>query len=646
MKKLSLLFAIFALLVLSQSASASIFLAGDSTCSLHSETSRPETGWGEKLYEYLQPRVKVVNMAKSGRSTKSYISEGVWELLVSRIKEQDIVLIQFGHNDERTKDPDRGTEPFVEYYDNLCRMVSDVRAKGAVPILLTPICRRIYQEDGTVKHSHKDYPKAMRKVARDTRTYLLDMESVTYDWLMNMDEESSRAYYMWREDKPDNMNLNDKGADVVAGMVAGELYKLGDENIRKILLVETYSKSNHPAPVLKGNLKKASQLQEARKIAAHKTRRVIMNNDGNDERWDNTRARITTDAFLGKRTLGLENSHVDAIFYCDGVTFVTSHHSKVMEHEHRMMKKEVEEYMDKLGTDPLQLIIDFCRENNKEIFWSMRINDNHDSTRDSLVCDFKKNHPELLVGQYQVDMPKMHNKWSCFDFNHKEVRDKTVECAIETLNNYDVDGIELDFFRHPAFFKEQFYKQPITEEHCAKMTDMVRQIRKALDKASLKRGRALLLAIRVPDSPAYSKAIGVDWIQWLEEGLIDIVTGADYIKCEPWANLAKIGEKYDVPVYACLEQRRLNTMIEEQNPDNETKHKLWIDEALCAWESGMSGIYTFNKFSPKDPVFFQIGDPEVLRKLGAEPRESYCGQRGYNNPNFWIDNGSTFIKKQ
>src|SRR2546423_138630 len=119
-----------------------LYLAGDSTMAEKVPTRRPETGWGEMLGQYFRTsEARVSNHAANGRSTRTFIEEGRWRGVVDSLKDGDYVFIQFGHNDEASDRPDRYTPP-EDYRKNLTRMVEDVRAKRAVPVLLTPVRRR------------------------------------------------------------------------------------------------------------------------------------------------------------------------------------------------------------------------------------------------------------------------------------------------------------------------------------------------------------------------------------------------------------------------------------------------------------------------------------------------------------------------
>ncbi len=112
-----------------------IHLAGDSTTAdkPHPEIN-PERGWGQLLHEFFDERITVMNHAVNGRSTRSFISEGRWSQLLDQLEERDYVMIQFGHNDQKTYDPHRYANAWSAYSRNLIRMINDVREKGANPL--------------------------------------------------------------------------------------------------------------------------------------------------------------------------------------------------------------------------------------------------------------------------------------------------------------------------------------------------------------------------------------------------------------------------------------------------------------------------------------------------------------------------------
>ena len=142
-----------------------IHLAGDSTMAAKRAEKRPETGWGEALQaHFVAGVVSVDNRARNGRSTRTFISEGLWQELLDDTRAGDVVMIQFGHNDESVNKPDRYT-PEADYVRNLARFVADVRARDATPVLLTPVTRREFDADGRLLGTHGHYPELVRALA-------------------------------------------------------------------------------------------------------------------------------------------------------------------------------------------------------------------------------------------------------------------------------------------------------------------------------------------------------------------------------------------------------------------------------------------------------------------------------------------------
>jgi lysophospholipase L1-like esterase len=174
-----------------------IHLAGDSTMAEKLPEKRPETGWGEFLAAQFEPGTVVVdNRAKNGRSTRTFIEEGRWQALLDATKPGDIVLIQFGHNDESVEKPDRYTPP-VDYTRNLERFVADVRARDAVPVLSTPVARRRFDAQGRVLASHGEYPDLVRMLAAREHVALVDMERRSAAVLQEVGDEASKPLFLW-----------------------------------------------------------------------------------------------------------------------------------------------------------------------------------------------------------------------------------------------------------------------------------------------------------------------------------------------------------------------------------------------------------------------------------------------------------------
>jgi hypothetical protein len=260
---------------------------------------------------------------------------------------------------------------------------------------------------------------------------------------------------------------------------------------------------------------------------------------------------------------------------------------------------------------------------------------------DFLMTDWKRQHPEYLVGKQGTKYPYGCNRWSSVDYGMPEVREKVYRILEDVGTRYEVDGLEMDFFRHPVLFRPQMTGEPVTREHCDMMTDLVRRVRAMADEVGRKRGRPLLLAMRGFDSVGFSKALGIDLERWLGEGLIDILSVGGYFKFEPWGDLAALGDKYDVPVYAVFASRRI---MDGGEPGKKTEIEVWRGEALNAWKASVDGIYTFNRFNPNDQVFRELGDPELLATLDRVDQESYVAQI-WSRPDTWLKNGDHFVKK-
>ena len=211
-----------------------IYLAGDSTMAQKLPEKRPETGWGEALGPFFRENsVRIDNRAKNGRSTRTFISEGLWQSIIDSLHKGDFVLIQFGHNDESKEKTDRYTTP-ADYRANLIRIVTEARAKQAVPVLLTPVMRRRFDEHG-VFDTHGEYPEIVRAVAREYRVPLIDMHRKSEAMLKRYGAEPSRKLFLQLKagENPnypngieDNTHFSPEGAEVMARLVVDGIREL------------------------------------------------------------------------------------------------------------------------------------------------------------------------------------------------------------------------------------------------------------------------------------------------------------------------------------------------------------------------------------------------------------------------------------
>lgn len=214
------------------SAEQRIVIASDSTAANYGASQYPQMGWGMVLKCSLDPTVEVVNLARGGRSTKTFIEEGLWDRLVAQLRPGDTVLIQFGHNDADTKKIVRFTDPNGAYDVNLRRFVADVRAKKATPVLVTPIARWLW-EGGQPKDAHGPYAATIHRVAADLKVPLVDLDGDMMAALKARGELASQRLYLqykpydhvarYPDGVSDDTHINEQGARLGAALVATRL---------------------------------------------------------------------------------------------------------------------------------------------------------------------------------------------------------------------------------------------------------------------------------------------------------------------------------------------------------------------------------------------------------------------------------------
>lgn len=263
MKFLSSLFIALALPAMAATAqvpadSVTVFMIGDSTMANKPlDKENQERGWGQMLPIYFEGPIKVDNHAVNGRSSKSFIDEGRWEKVREQIRPGDYVIIQFGHNDEKAKSPDRYTVPGSTFDANLKKFVSETREKGGTPILMNSIVRRNFPANGiaaaqtddrqktwkkglenypaegdTLVDTHGDYRIAPRNVAEEMGVAFVDMNALTHELVQGLGKDASKSLYMWMpvgvyefapNGRIDNTHLNVFGGIVVSRLAVNAL---------------------------------------------------------------------------------------------------------------------------------------------------------------------------------------------------------------------------------------------------------------------------------------------------------------------------------------------------------------------------------------------------------------------------------------
>ena len=208
-----------------------LFLVGDSTMSEKADLTKPERGWGMAFSQYFDNGVVIRNTAVNGRSTKSFYREGRWAKVLEQLKPGDWVFIQFGHNDSKVEDSVRSAPAQTLYRQLLTKFVQEAKAKGANPVLLTPVGRRYFDDAGQRKDDHGEYPGVVREVAKAQKVPLIDMHEKTWALYSQLGEVGSRplfwsyqnGYYQANPVAPaknDNTHFSAYGATRVAQLVA------------------------------------------------------------------------------------------------------------------------------------------------------------------------------------------------------------------------------------------------------------------------------------------------------------------------------------------------------------------------------------------------------------------------------------------
>jgi hypothetical protein len=366
-------------------------------------------------------------------------------------------------------------------------------------------------------------------------------------------------------------------------------------------------------------------LKSWRKTALDRRRRIIFNNDGNEP--TKLLKEPSIQKMLDLRTTHLVGSQVDSVFYCtksSGFGLFT-HLTKVGEvflsQEGFYSNSQMPAFL-KAGIDPFQVFVDFCKKNDLEIFWSMRMNDTHDGARVDYgpimfrASKLKNEHPEYLLGTPQK-RPK-HGAWTAVNYGLPEIRELAFRYFEEVCQNYDIDGVELDFFRHPVFFQSNAEGEPATDEERAAMTELLARIRNMADEVGKKRGRPILIAVRTPDSVEYCRAIGLDIENWFANDLCDLFIPSGTFQLNPWPYSVALGHKYGMKVYPSLDEARVR---DPEGKELRMTELAYRGRAAEVWESGADGIYLFNFFDYKgsdSSILRELGDREQLAKLDLD----------------------------
>ena len=224
-----------------------VYLIGDSTVADYTlekdyTTKRyPLAGWGQVFQPFLQrinlSHVKhiikgdsaiVDDRAKGGRSTRTFFEEGRWMEVYNSLKKNDVVLIQFGHNDASVEKPERYVTT-TGYKQYLRLFIQQTLQKGARPILVTPVARNYPWKDGRLTNVHGEYPQAMKDVGAEMKVPVIDLNQLSMDAFAARGQEYVTEHYFmnfgpgkyvaYPEGQKDNTHFTPEGATEIARLI-------------------------------------------------------------------------------------------------------------------------------------------------------------------------------------------------------------------------------------------------------------------------------------------------------------------------------------------------------------------------------------------------------------------------------------------
>ena len=390
------------------------------------------------------------------------------------------------------------------------------------------------------------------------------------------------------------------------------------------------------------------EFEARRQEMLNRPREVIYNTDGCDAVYYPRELAATKENFIDQRLKYTQGSKIDSVFYCplsSGFGHLTSRTTAgdqlLADPPHAPKMRNVTGELLAQGTDPLKIAEEYCRDENLEFFASLRVNDTHDQAHTEekpmfLMSPFKRQHPEFLMGT--IDNRPPYCSWSAADFTHQEVRDRMAAIVAEICANYDIDGIEYDFHRHMQLLKSVAWGGHASEEELEMMTGFMKELREITEAAGRKRGRPILVAVRVPDSVGYCRAVGIDLERWMEDKLFDIMIGSSYFQLSPWKDSVELAHRHGIKFYASLDESRISGSLPLLGGRN--SREALAARALAAITSGCDGVYYFNL--EKAPLRERaLGNREQLGLMNKSYYATERGSGGYQAGGY-VRNGESF----
>ena len=317
----------------------------------------------------------------------------------------------------------------------------------------------------------------------------------------------------------------------------------------------------------------------------------------------------------------LEDSHIDCLFWHDGAGGNTANYdSDVLELTGERVG-DIDPFLLRLierGDDPPKIVVPAAKQRGVDIFYSLRLNDCHDSFgHERLRPTFKVEHPDWAIGAGHPEVhPSVHRN---LNFAVPEVRDLKFAVIEEIFRKYDFDGLEIDFLRSPPYFIPSE-----AHKNAHLLTQFLSRVREHLNQRGEARGRSIPLAVRVNPTLEACRLDGFDIPTWIEERLVDaLILGSGNIDCDVEA-FKNLTDGTGILVYPCVYAWPSGYNIIFGFEDSEPMFR-----ALASnyWSQGADGIYTFNwnahsyvhrpdknsQFAPQRQLLREMDTPQAMR---------------------------------
>ncbi len=407
-----------------------------------------------------------------------------------------------------------------------------------------------------------------------------------------------------------------------------------------------------------------------REAVRNRPRPLILNSDGNEVIYWKTNLPVTVGNFTAQRLEIYRGSQVSTVAYCpqsSGFGYMTTTRAGEFFDLPRCIPElrpdclNAAPLLKAKGLDCLDLTADYCRTNGMEVFVSIRVNDTHDTSyfipgtkppRSYLFPKWKDANPDCLFGTISNKPPFC--AWTAVDFENPKTRAYMKQFVGEFVNNYDVDGIEYDFFRHGQIFKSVGWGAEATEAQCALMADFMSELRAVTEAAGRRKGKPILVLVRTSDSLGYAKAQGIDVEAWLRRGVMDIWSVSDYFQLDYLKPNAELAHRYGVKFNSALAESRVPGAFKREKKNNKRLARAimlpgrntvasYAAEYAAAMAAGCDGISSFNLSCTggiNKRGLLDV-DPRRTKELDKVYFALVRGSGGYQ-PQSWVKGGDRF----